>query len=201
MALRHMTRVMMDTEPLQIALRVTQVLEDLGISYFIGGSLASSLYGQPRSTMDADIVADFKAVHIDPFVSALASEFYVDAESIREAIRTRRSFNLIHQGTGFKVDVFINKRRAFDDAQFSRRVKEMVLTAPERSAQFASPEDSILAKLEWYRLGGESSDRQWSDVLAMLKARPERLDLNYMEEMANQLGVADLLARARRQAG
>ena len=191
----------MNSEPLEVALRVTQTLDDLGVPYLIGGSLASTLYGEPRATMDADIIADLHLEHIEPLVNALTPDFYVDADSIRDAIRNERSFNLIHYATTFKVDVFVRKRRAFDDAQFSRRVKHILLLEPERAAQVASPEDTILAKLEWYRMGGEVSERQWRDVLGMLKAQGERLDRAYMEQMAQQIGVGDLLKRAVQDAG
>lgn len=191
----------MNNEPLQVALRVTQTLDELGVPYLIGGSLASTLYGEPRATMDADIIADLQQQHVEPFVRALTAEFYVDADSIREAIRNQRSFNLIHYATTFKVDVFVRKRRPFDDAQFARRKMQLLLRDPERNAQFASPEDSILAKLEWYRLGGEVSDRQWRDILAMLKTQGNRLDRAYLEHMAQQLNVADLLARAFQETG
>lgn len=191
----------MNNEPLQVALRVTQTLDELGVPYLIGGSLASTLYGEPRATMDADIIADLQQQHIEPFVRALTAEFYMDADSIREAIRNQRSFNLIHYATTFKVDVFVRKRRPFDDAQFARRKTEVLLRDPERTAQFASPEDSILAKLEWYRMGGEVSDRQWRDILGMLKTQGNRLDRAYLERTAEQLGVQDLLARAFQSVG
>lgn len=190
----------MSNEPLQVALRVTQTFDALGIPYLIGGSLASALYGEPRATMDADIIADLKAEHVEPLVSALAPEFYVDTESIHDAIRARRSFNLIHFATTFKVDVFVRQRRLFDEAQFARRINQVLLRDPDRSAQVASPEDAVLAKLEWYRLGGQVSDRQWRDIIGILKTQRETLDREYMERMAQQLNVADLLARARQDA-
>jgi len=186
----------MNNEPLEVALRVAQTLDELGVAYLIGGSLASALYGEPRATMDADIIADLQLRHVEPLVRALSSEFYVDADSIRDAINNQRSFNLIHYATTFKVDVFVRKHRAFDDAQFARRTKQVLLREPDRAAQVASPEDSILAKLEWYRMGGEVSDRQGRDILGMVKTQRETLDRAYMERMAQQLNVADLLARA-----
>ncbi len=186
----------MNGEPLQVALRVTQVLEELGVPYLIGGSLASAFYGEPRATMNADIVADIQQKNVEPFVNALTAEFYIDADSIRDAIQNQRSFNLIHYDTTFKVDIFVRKRRAFDDSQFARSKTITLLRDPERSAKIASLEDSILAKLEWYRAGGEISDRQWRDIVGMLKTQRQRLDRAYLERMAQELNVADLLERA-----
>lgn len=191
----------MNVEPLQVTLIVTQTLERLGIPYFLGGSLASALHGEPRSTLDADIVADLQMEHVEPLVNALAPDMYIDARAVPEAIRARSSFNLIHYATMFKVDVFVRKRRLFDDAQFARRAEQIVLRDPDRRAQVASPEDSILAKLEWYRMGGAASERQWRDILGMLQAQGERLDRSYMERMAGELAVSDLLSRAWAEAG
>src|SRR5689334_15766212 len=120
----------MNNEPLEVALRVTQTMQELGIPYLIGGSLASTLYGEPRATMDADILADFQSKDVEPFVNALSGEFYVDADSILDAIQSRRSFNLIHYATTFKVDVFVRKRRPFDEAQFKRSLRQILLLDP-----------------------------------------------------------------------
>jgi len=186
-------------EPIAITLRVIESLDQLQISYLIGGSLASALQGEPRSTVDADIVADMRKEDAAPLAHALASEFYVDEESICEAIQTRRSFNVIHLNTGFRVDIFVRKPRPFDDAQFARRTRQVIAIDPERAAFVASPEDTILAKLEWYRLGGETSDRQWRDILGILKVQGERLDRNYLREQSQSLSIRDLLERAIKQ--
>ena len=186
-------------EPIAVTLRVIEALEQLQISYLIGGSLASALHGEPRSTVDADIVADLRLDHAAPLAQALTQEFYVAEETIREAIQTRRSFNVIHLNTGFKVDIFVRKPRPFDDAQFARRTRQIIATDPDRAAFVASPEDTILAKLEWFRLGGEASDRQWRDVLGILKAQGARLDRAYLSEHSKLLAVADLLERAQSQ--
>lgn len=190
----------MISEQIAVTLLVIDALERLNVRYLIGGSLASALYGVPRATLDADLVADLRWEHAEPLARALAEAFYVDAEMIREAIRQQRSFNVIHLETAFKVDVFVKKPRAFDDAQFARRVRQIVATEPERTAFVASAEDTLLAKLEWYRLGGETSERQWRDVLGIVKTQSERLDLAYLREWAVQLGVADLLEKAMDQA-
>ena len=190
----------MIAEPIAITLRVIQELDRLNVPYFIGGSLASALYGEPRATIDADIIADLKNEHVAPLVRALSNEFYIAQDAALDAIRAQRSFNVIHLATSFKVDVFIRKRRAFDDAQFERRTRQIVSADPERSAYIATAEDTILAKLEWYKIGGAVSDRQWRDILGVLKTQSDALDQDYLRRMANQLGVTDLLERALREA-
>ncbi|OQY99429.1 MAG: hypothetical protein B6D41_01485 [Chloroflexi bacterium UTCFX4] len=190
-----------DPEPITVTFLVIDALDALGAPYLIGGSLASARYGIPRATMDADLVAELRHEHAEPLAQALTPAFYVDTESIHKAIRDQRSFNLIHLETMFKVDIFIRKPRAFDQSQFARRVRATLSTSPERSAYIASPEDTVLAKLEWYKIGGQMSDRQWRDILGVLKAQAENLDLAYLRLWAKRLQVPDLLARALLEAG
>jgi hypothetical protein len=187
-------------EATRITLFVTQTLEHLGIPYAVGGSLASSLHGVMRSTLDVDIVADMQPEHIQPLVEALSKEFYADDEMMRDAIEHQSSFNLIHYETAFKVDIFIRKSRAFDQMQLDRRRLSVIASDPEESVYVTSPEDTILAKLEWYRMGGEVSDRQWRDLLGVLKTRAGELDLEYLRKWAAELHVSDLLERALGQA-
>lgn len=190
----------MQGEATRITLLVTQTLERLGIPYAVGGSLASSLHGVMRSTLDVDIVADVHPEHIQPLVAALSSEFYADDEMMRDAIEHRSSFNLIHYETAFKVDIFIRKLRAFDQMQLERRIPTVIATDPEQSVYVVSAEDIVLAKLEWYRLGGEVSDRQWRDILGVLKVRTDELEVAYLRHWAGQIGVSDLLERAFKEA-
>lgn len=186
----------MQNEPVEVTLRVTGILEKLGVPYLIGGSLASTLYGMVRTTQDSDIVTEMRAEHIQPFVKALQGEFYLDDEMIAESIQRNSSFNIIHRETMFKVDVFIPRPRPFLQSQLGRAQKQTFTFDTEVSAKFASPEDTILSKLEWYRLGGEVSDRQWRDILGVLKIRAGELDLEYLRKWANELKVADLLERS-----
>ena len=151
--------------------------------------------------MDVDLIAGLRLEHVESLVQMLGEAFYMDAGAIREAIRHRRSFNVIHLETMFKVDVFVRKQRPFDQAQFERRLLQTLTTDPERVVYVASAEDTILTKLEWYRMGGEISDRQWNDVLNVIKIQGEQLDRDYLRRWAAQLGIADLLERALGQAG
>lgn len=172
----------MQGETTRITLLVAQTLERIGIPYAVGGSLASSLHGVMRSTLDVDIVADMKLEHIPALVGALAQEFYADAEMMQDAIAHRSSFNLIHYETAFKVDIFIRKLRAFDQMQLARRQTTVITADPEGRVYVVSPEDIILSKLEWFRLGGEASERQWRDILGVLKTQAGALELNYLHQ-------------------
>jgi len=129
----------------------------------------------------------------------LGQDFYTDTALIRNAVRGRSSFNVIHKPTMFKVDVFIPKGRPFDRSQFARRIAQSLTEEEADQIYIASPEDNILAKLQWYRLGGEVSDRQWRDVLNVVRIQDERLDRTYLRRWASELGVADLLEEALNQ--
>jgi len=183
-------------ESVSVLMLVVEVFERLQIPYLIGGSMASALYGVARSTLDADFVAAIRHEQVGVLVAALGVDFYADDEMIRDAIRHRSSFNLIHLKTMFKVDVFIRKERPFDRMQFQRRVEQVFAINPEQKAYMTTAEDIILAKLEWYRLGNEISDRQWRDILGVLKVQAGRLDFDYLHQWAKELKVADLLQRA-----
>jgi hypothetical protein len=193
---REGMNLMAHLSPIEVTLLVTSTLDQLGVPYLIGGSLASITHGVMRTTMDADLVADLQPAQVSLFVQALREQFYVDALSILDAIQHRSSFNLIHPDTMFKVDVFLPKGRPFDSAQFEHRGIKVIATEPERSAWVASAEDTVLTKLEWFRMGGEVSERQWRDVLGVLKTQGERLDLAYLRKWASQLNVSDLLEQA-----
>lgn len=177
-----------------------EVLDELGVPCHIGGSVASSIYGIPRLTIDIDIIADLHQEHVRPLVTRLQSDYYIDADMIRDAIRRRSSFNIIHLDTMLKVDVYIPKSRPFDQEEL-RRVQQEVLLEGTRPFNVASPEGTILNKLEWYKMGGEVSDRQWNDILGVFKVQGDHLDMAYLQRWAAVLNVTNLLERALVDAG
>jgi hypothetical protein len=191
----------MPNEPIAVTLLVIDAMDALGVPYLIGGSLASAVHGVLRATLNTDLVADLRLEHAEPLARALGGTFYVDAESIREAVLHQRSFNVIHLETMFKVDVFVVKKRPFHHSQMERRLAQVIATDPDRTAYVATAEDTILAKLEWYRMSGDVSEQQWRDVLGVMKVQADRLDLAYLRQWAAQLNISDLLERAIKEAG
>lgn len=188
-------------EALSVTMQVTEVLDRLAVPYVIGGSIASSIYGPPRATQDVDVVADLDEEHVSAFIAALQSDFYLDEAAVREAVRRRWSFNVIHLLTTLKIDVFVAKQDAPTAQEFARRRPYRPEHAPDAELFVASPEDVVVQKLFWYRLGDHVSERQWLDALGVLKARGARLDVGYMRQLAGQMEVADLLQRILAQAG
>jgi hypothetical protein len=178
-------------DPIAVALRVTRVLDALGIAHSIGGSIASSFAGEPRSTVDIDVVAALAATDVAAFVAALSPDFYVDEDAVRRAVRGHTSVNLIDNATMFKVDVFIAGGTVVDAEQLQRRL--VVAVGDGMELPIHTPEDILLQKLRWFRLGGEVSDRQWRDILAIVRVQGERLDRAYLDRQAARLGVEDLL--------
>jgi hypothetical protein len=174
---------------------VVDALEGLGRRYRVGGSVASSALGVPRSTLDVDIVCDLSEGDVDRFVSVLSDAYYVDGDMIRDAIRRRASFNLVHLQTMIKVDVFVAKGGLYDRTALSRVVRKS-LDESSREYDLSTPEDVILRKLEWFRLGHEVSERQWRDVIGVLQVQRDAVDRAYLEHWARDLGLSDLLARA-----
>jgi hypothetical protein len=176
-------------------------LDELGIRYYAGGSVASSIHGVARYTGDVDLVAALAPEQTESLAAKLNTDFYADAGQMREALRYGRAFNAIHFTTGFKIDVFPLRNDAFHAGELARaekRVREVDHTGSVE-LRVASAEDTILEKLVWYKRSGEISDHQWSDVLGVATTR--RLDREYLREWAPKLGVADLLKRLFGEAG
>jgi hypothetical protein len=193
---RHLEQQPMNEDAVDVTLKVIAVLERCNIPYVMVGSLAGAVHGVSRSTLDSDLLAAIRPVHIDLLVEALETEFYVSAPAIAEAIAHHSSFNVIHLSALFKVDIFVAKPRPFDQAELHRGQPLVVAHDPDRVALVASPEDTILAKLEWFRAGGEVSENQWRDVLSIIQVQGDRLDLVYLRQTAVELQIEDLLEKA-----
>lgn len=182
--------------PLEVLSQIARVLEEHGVAYVVVGSFASSMRGLYRATADIDIVADLDLSKVRPVVEALQGAFYVDEQAASRAVARRGSFNAIHFDAVFKVDIFIPKADAFSQQQLARRRPETIAPDLPQEIYVATAEDTILAKLVWYRSGGEVSQVQWSDVLGIIGAQGAELDFEYMREWADRLGVRDLLEKA-----
>jgi hypothetical protein len=187
-------------DPIAATAKVTAVLEELSVPYFICGSLASTFHGMVRTTQDSDLVAVLQIHHISPFIEALKGEFYIDGEMIKEAVQNQGSFNIIHRESMFKVDIFIPALRPFEQSQFERANLHIISEKPQVKARIATAEDTLLAKLEWYLLGGKVSERQWRDVLGILKIQGGNLDLDYLRQYARELELEELLEKALSEA-
>jgi hypothetical protein len=172
------------------------MLEELGISYALGGLLAATFFGEPRSTMDIDVAIEVDRDAGEDLLCRAAAEFVVPIkESARHAVRTRGSFNLMSTEGGMKIDLFVLGHSLLDRRQIERRVRIAVPGAPD-GIWVTSPEDQVLRKLSWYRSGGSVSDRQWRDVLGIMRGQGEALDVDDLRATARQVDLADLLERA-----
>jgi hypothetical protein len=180
---------------LDVALAVAAALEGSSAPYFLGGSLASSLQGEPRSTNDIDLVIDLREDQVGAFAGALGADFDVDESALRDAIRTRGSWNIFHLPSMVKVDLFIVGLEPFDKSEFARRRR--VRIRPDAELFVKSPEDTVLRKLRWYADGGRTSERQWRDVVEVLRISGPALDDHYLDEWAPRLDVTADLTRAR----
>lgn len=189
-------------EPIVVASLVAGALTRLGVLYVIGGSFASSVHGEPRSTNDIDLVADLREADVDAFIDVTGSDCYVSRHAIIEAIRTGGAFNVIHMPTAVKVDIFVAGFDAFDRERLQRRIPVSFASDSDPVTLFVdTAENTILRKLEWYRRGGESSERQWRDVTGIVNAQSSRLNRAYLREWALKLGVSDLMERILRAPG
>jgi hypothetical protein len=180
---------------------VVVAFEELGVRYRIGGSVASSALGVPRSTLDVDMVCNLAAAHVARFVEKLAASYYVDADMIHDAIARRASFNLVHLATMVKVDVFVHKLQPWDREAFARCVRKPLDVAESaREFDLTTPEDIVLHKLDWYRAGDGVSERQWRDAVGVMAVQRDAIDWAYLERWADALGLRALLDRARAEA-
>src|SRR5439155_483148 len=144
-----------------------------------------------RFTDDADLTVEPFAGRESEVVGRFGSEYYVSLPAVEQAVRERSSFNIIHPKSGFKIDIFVRKDRPFDKSAMDRRQQTELPGRAGQKLALVSPEDIVLFKLEWYRRGGEISDRQWSDLIGVLQVQGDVVDQTYLDRWAAELGVAD----------
>ena len=183
--------------PFEVAHKVTSFLEAEGIEYFVGGSLASTTYGEPRFTQDVDIIVRLPENKIGRLVESFQSEYYLSAPALIEAVRKKSSANLIHLATNFKIDLIVSRERPFERSRFERKVRKQATGLP---FWFCTAEDIVLVKLEWYQASGKVLERQLRDVQTVLMVQ-ESVDLEYLRKWAATLGISDLLETALSDAG
>lgn len=177
-------------EPLRSA------LESVGIRYAIGGSWASTAFGDPRFTNDVDIIAEFTEKNVGQFVDKLPDTFYVDRQEALNAVRRGRPFNIIHVPMALKFDFFPAAAFTIGLQELDRAISLSDTGISKAAAPFVTPEDILLAKLHWFRSGGEISEVQWRDIMGIVRACAGTLDRNYVEQSAARIGISDLLDKA-----
>jgi len=177
--------------------RVVEALERAGIPYMLTGSFASSFHGTPRATQDIDLVIAPTAEQLRRLVRLFPeTDYYISEEAALDALGRQGQFNVIDLATGWKIDLIIRKDRAFSRAEFDRRMAAEVFGL---RLFIASPEDVVLAKLEWAKAG--QSHRQLEDAAGILRARADDLDRPYLERWVAELSLQDEWARAGEIAG
>lgn len=176
----------MATRQDELLARLVGILEGLDLRYFVTGSVAAIYYGEPRLTNDVDVVVDLPEEKVEEFCASFpAGEFYLSEEALGRAIRQRGMCNAIHIASGLKIDIVIPQDTVFDRGRFERARR--VRPAKELEASFASAEDVILKKMDFFRQGG--SEKHLRDITGILMVSGDELDHDYIESWADQMGL------------
>jgi hypothetical protein len=194
------TKLMSDVQQSEVIKRLTDILDELKIRYAIGGSIASSIYGTPRFTQDADITVQPFLPVAERLYEMLKDNFYVSKEAMYQTINSHGSFNVIHFETAFKIDIF-TANSDFEKLLLVRSKKNNISESIEKPFCVVSPEDIILLKLKWYKQSDFVSDRQWTDVLGVLSVQKNNLDFEYLKNWAKKLELNELLQKVISDSG
>lgn len=199
--LKYLGELMIE-DPIWLANQLASVLTSLNIPYYVGGSVASSLQGEVRFTEGLDLVINIQSNQIKSLINALAEQFYISEVAVEDAISGRTSsFNVIHLTTTEKADIFVMKDDEFSYSKMSRRQLHYPDGDISRSFYVCTPEDTVLQKLLWFRMTKNESQKQWRDILGVLKLQGEQLDFEYLQRWAISLNLTELLPQALREAG
>lgn len=185
--------------PFDLLCQMAEILDDLGVLYALGGSMASSLLGEPRSTVDVDMAIRLDGISGEALLERVGAAFYVPVESARQAMVRHSSFNIVDTASALKVDLFVVGDGLLDRMQIERRVLVPIPGAPN-GIWVTSAEDQVLRKLDWFRQGGSMSDRQWRDVVGILRIHRGSMDLDYLRASAREVGLTDQVIEALQQA-
>lgn len=176
----------MSDDPAQFLGRLVSILDAASVPYMIVGGLAAIAHGRPRTTQDVDVVVVLGGRDARRLVAAFPSDdWYADAEAAVEAVRHHGQFNVIDLATGWKADLIVRSRQPFQVEEFSRRRR---VSFAGVHAWVASPEDTIIAKLDWSRRSG-GSERQREDVRGILAVQGAALERPYVERWIDSLGL------------
>jgi hypothetical protein len=178
-------------EPLDLLLHAAEALTEMQVPYLVTGSMATITYGEARFTNDVDIVADLRSQHVATLLGFFpAPEFYVSESAVKDAIERRYQFNVIHPASGLKIDFMVPTDDPFNESRLARGVS-IRLDEQGRTAMFASAEDAILKKLQYYREG--ESQKHLRDIRGVLLVQGEAIDQTYLKKWADVLGVSQQL--------
>jgi hypothetical protein len=176
------------------------LLEDLQLTYAVGGSMAGTFHGEPRTTNDIDVLVALDQQGAQRLIEVLSDDYYVPHQAIKDAVRTHSSFNLVHIPSSFKVDLFVAGHSSLDQEQLARRIRVRLRRNAPHSVWLTSPEVLIVRKLLWRRSAQNASQRQWLDVVSILRTQDGRLDEALMNSLAADLDLGQALDEAREAA-
>ncbi|HMQ22613.1 MAG TPA: hypothetical protein PKE00_09005 [Planctomycetota bacterium] len=191
----------MTADPIDIALQVARIFEKLGLAYVLGGSLASVAHGEPRATLGVDMAVHMQVPVVDPLIAAVEGDFFVHPDWMREEVRRNGSFQLVHRATMTRVDIFVPQWTGLHLWKWQTRQRIAIGPDAADEIDITSAEGIVLQKLLWFRDGGETSEKQWRDILGVLKNQATRIETVCLRDMARELGIASLLERAFAAAG